>query len=592
MATHRFSRAPQFASLVFSITIALSGFACGGDDGDGGIPDGGVAMDGGDPLTDAAPPPPIVEVADPVIPTPRGACPDFFVDPNIRENDGLTFNPDGGARNALVWMDDSSVGTGERRGLYFWFHGTGGNPGQAAGGNGYGQAFIDDVIADGGVVVSPRNVAGGQFPWYATAGNEEHDFLLMDEVVACAVAELGIDPRRIHLAGYSAGAIHTTYASMKRDNYLASVALYSGGLYNDSFPGIPAGPDNTLSALVIHGGPSDSYAGGFFETWSRMYMDALQLQDRLAVECNHGGGHQVFTALQPQVLRFFDDHPFGMSRSAYADEGVPGDFGDSGICSVYRFIAAAADPLVPLDAPPLRQSRRTYFDWAGVYEVKEYDMQGRITSRYFENDSGDRVAVTSWTFTENGHEEVRDDDGDGNPNRIIVREFDEHGNPTREDWDNGADGTFETISTRTYQYEYDNDGRVASFVREGHNNGVPMVASKTHYRRDDLGQVVVRYVGSATSGAISSMFHTANDTNGNVVKRYEYSTTYGPFIDTLTYNSHGGLVEDETYQPLLDARLTLTYTHDEYNQVLTETTFSDQTDLNNGTDTFENFYYE
>jgi len=38
-----------------------------------------------------------------------------------------------------------------------------------------------------------------------------------------------IDPRRIHVAGYSAGAIQTTYMWFARSGYVASVLTYSGG---------------------------------------------------------------------------------------------------------------------------------------------------------------------------------------------------------------------------------------------------------------------------------------------------------------------------------------------------------------------------
>ena len=53
---------------------------------------------------------------------------------------------------------------------------------------------------------------------------------------ACAMQEVGFDPRKIHSAGYSAGAMHTAYASFRRSSYLASVASYSGGIISPSAP--------------------------------------------------------------------------------------------------------------------------------------------------------------------------------------------------------------------------------------------------------------------------------------------------------------------------------------------------------------------
>src|SRR5690606_32140599 len=125
---------------------------------------------------------------------------------------------------------------------------------------GLSQPIIDAITAEGGAVVAPYPAADvGQFPWFVVNGsNRQDDMILADEIVACAVQELGVDPRRIHSAGMSAGGLQTSAFAMARSRYIASAASYSGGVFQP----LPfEDPSNHFAAMIYHGGDNDVFGG-------------------------------------------------------------------------------------------------------------------------------------------------------------------------------------------------------------------------------------------------------------------------------------------------------------------------------------------
>ncbi len=275
--------------------------------------DSTTGTDPTDPTDDTGP-----GMLEPGMPPVTGTCPTFT------EGD-LMFNPAGiEPRLVRIWMDDIAYEGGGR--LQFYFHGTGGSPAEAEWGfNHYDRNNIDLVTAAGGIVVAPYNdPATGMFPWWLTNGDRDDDLLLMDEIVACAVSELGIDPRRIHSSGFSAGGMHTSKASFLRSVYLASVVIYSGGFVAPGYAPWDTQPDNDFAAMVVHGGVNDTYGGSVqFLQMSHWYIEQLQESGRFAIECDHGEGHSIGPQ-QNLVHQFFEDHPFG--AKPYAG-GLPEGFG-------------------------------------------------------------------------------------------------------------------------------------------------------------------------------------------------------------------------------------------------------------------------
>lgn len=256
------------------------------------------------------------DVPPPVLPTPTGTCPDLAAG-------DVDFAPAGTApRRVRLWMSDAAE---EMDGpLVFYWHGTGSQPEEAR--FGLGSAFIDQVVAQGGIVAAPfADPAAGQFPWYLVLGTAEDDLLVADEVVACTAEQLGIDARRIHTIGMSAGGLQTSQFSWRRSGYLASAVAYSGGFIGSA----PADqdPSNPLAAMIFHGGPGDVVIISFQDA-SERYLASLRAAGRFGFICDHGMGHTIPQGnAQASVWNFFFDHPWGTAPSPYA-AGLPQDFPD------------------------------------------------------------------------------------------------------------------------------------------------------------------------------------------------------------------------------------------------------------------------
>jgi predicted esterase len=249
-----------------------------------------------------------------MLPTPTGRCPEL-VDGDVM------FAPTGIEPRAVrLWMSDAA--TTMDGPLVFYWHGTGSQPEEAR--YGLGGDFVDQVVAMGGIVAAPyHDEAAGDFPWWLVLGTEEFDLQVADEVLGCAIEQVGVDVTRIHSAGMSAGGLQTSQFSWRRSGYLASVAVYSGGFLGA--PPTDQDPSNPLSAMIFHGGDSDVVIVSFQDA-SERYLDALRDDGRFGFICNHGMGHSIPQgAAQSSVWQFFYDHPWGTSPSPY-EGGLPAGF--------------------------------------------------------------------------------------------------------------------------------------------------------------------------------------------------------------------------------------------------------------------------
>jgi poly(3-hydroxybutyrate) depolymerase len=246
-----------------------------------------------------------------------GPCPEF--------RDGyVMFSPDGKSRRVLLYATEHPHMNGPL--LFFW-HSTLPNPEDAAGW--VGKAVIDEIKAQGGVVVAPTTAdKSARRPWDNTplGPKGDADQRLMDEVVACAIQNVGIDVRRIHATGMSAGGQKTAQVSLRRSGYLASVVVYSGGLPEGSNPP-DQDPNNPVAAMILYGGPTDisPVDGENYTQASTRYRDLMVSTGRFAFLCNHGLGHDVPKDSQASAWRFLQDHPYGTKPSPYAG-GLPSGF--------------------------------------------------------------------------------------------------------------------------------------------------------------------------------------------------------------------------------------------------------------------------
>ena len=267
---------------------------------------------GSDESSGGGGPPPMPSM----LPTPTGECPEL-VDGDV------TFSPAGIEPRAVrIWMSEEAQ-TQDGPLVIYW-HGTGSQPLEAQ--YGLGTQYIEQVLAQGGIVAAPaHDPAAGQFPWFLVLGSEEDDILLADEIVGCAIERVGIDVRRIHTIGMSAGGLQTSQYSIRRSGYIASSVPYSGGLIGGPPP--DQDPSNPLASMIFHGGPDDIVVISFQQA-SENYLSTLQAAGRFGFICDHGMGHTIPQGnAQAAVWQFFYDHPYGTSPSPY-EAGLPDGFPD------------------------------------------------------------------------------------------------------------------------------------------------------------------------------------------------------------------------------------------------------------------------
>jgi poly(3-hydroxybutyrate) depolymerase len=241
---------------------------------------------------------------------PSGTCPEF-------QQGLLTFHPSTGPREVEVLMTTQAMT--QDGPLVFGWHATGGDPNQAIGW--FGAEQIAELNATGGILIAPyREPNASTRPWYYTPegpGDADNDMLLMDEIVACAIEKVGIDQRRIHAYGMSAGGLMTVQVGYRRSSYVASVVVYSGGQVGD----VPnQDPSNKFAAMVVHGGQTDvsSVDGITYQPASETYVTNLKAAGHFAFLCNHGSGHTDPAVLvnapdaHASAWQFLQDHPYGV----------------------------------------------------------------------------------------------------------------------------------------------------------------------------------------------------------------------------------------------------------------------------------------
>lgn len=273
----------------------------------------GCSSSGGEPAAagDAAVAPKTTPDAK-FLPSATGACPTFA--------DGAqTFAPAGLAARKVI-LSASSDASAKGGPLVFFWHGAGGSPTEATGALG---PAIAEIKAAGGVVAAPyHDPASGELPWFLSIGGARDDDLrLADEIVACAIQRRGVDVRRIHSVGFSAGAMNTTQFAMRRSGYVASVVVYSGAQIAEVDP---QDEQNPYAAMLFFGGPSDEVGVNFADA-SRAYHGWLTEHGHFSFLCDHGRGHTVPSDGRASAWQFLKDHPFGVSPEPYAS-GLPSGF--------------------------------------------------------------------------------------------------------------------------------------------------------------------------------------------------------------------------------------------------------------------------
>jgi predicted esterase len=251
---------------------------------------------------------------EPVIPPVQGTCPSLATGTISVTRGSRTL---GGIR-----VEAGAKPSGPTAPLVFYWHGTGG---QSTEYNTQARAVRDGVIQEGGIIVSFQGTTGGDL-LSGTSIFGAGDFELADQIVACAVMNYNIDPRRIFATGCSAGGLFSGAMGVMRSNYMAAIAPNSGGLLA---PGMWQNA-NTPALMTIHGAAGRDVVVVDFSTTSKTADDAYKNHGGFVINCDHGGGHCGGAGQAPSIWTFFKAHPYGAGKPWSA---LPAGF--SSVCKIY-----------------------------------------------------------------------------------------------------------------------------------------------------------------------------------------------------------------------------------------------------------------
>ncbi len=294
-----------------SLTVALS--ACSDDPVDVAFNDTGTAdvgaeeVGGADASEDATPE---VEEA----PTPElaaysaGSCPAL--------GSGSNALTSGTAERAVeLYLPADTEGAPL---VFFWY---------GAGGSGQTYEWLQPFATAYGVVIAvPRAVGTSAFEWpILTGNNTTSEVTFFDDIVACAVDQLGVDPRRLYTSGFSAGALWSSTLVMERSDVLAAAVIYSGGT-GGGFVHDYSTPDVAIPILGMFGGENDEFGNGILNFKETMtdFLDNLDADSHFLIACDHGLGHTIPAGGLDWGIGFMLTHTYGMEQSPL-EGNIPAD---------------------------------------------------------------------------------------------------------------------------------------------------------------------------------------------------------------------------------------------------------------------------
>jgi dienelactone hydrolase len=230
---------------------------------------------------------------DPVIPPAPSDCPQWA-------NATITYGGLGGIQIAA----GAKPAAPSAPMLIYW-HGTGSTSGEFSFMAG---AVANGVTAAGGVIVSFQGTTGGDL-LSGTSIFGAGDMKLVDNLVACAVKDHNIDPRKIYTMGCSAGGLFSVAMAAMRSQYIAAAAPNSGG------ETVPVAFQNmhTPPLMTVHGKMGSDVVVIDFASASASADMAFKARGGFVIDCDTGGGHCGGGGLAGDAWKFFQAHPFGVS---------------------------------------------------------------------------------------------------------------------------------------------------------------------------------------------------------------------------------------------------------------------------------------
>ncbi len=215
-----------------------------------------------------------------------GTCPTFAAGANDFDTGGYT-------RNLRISLPPDPKGAA----VVFIWHGLGDSAANMS--NFFGA---DSLAAQyHAIVIVPDGCCNGagtkgccsQITGWGFAAKPEPDVAIFDDALSCLDQQFGIDRTRVYTTGFSAGSLWSTWLLMNRTDYLAAVAIFSGGV--NSFLEYVM-PTYKAPVLAVSGKEDDVFGGGLVDFFTSMndLTTALRKDGHFVIRCIHdAGGHTI-----------------------------------------------------------------------------------------------------------------------------------------------------------------------------------------------------------------------------------------------------------------------------------------------------------
>jgi predicted esterase len=247
----------------------------------------------------------------PVIPAVSGECPAF-------ESSTISFMGLAG-----IQIVAGKKPAGATAPILFYWHGTGGMSSEF---QTMALPAADALEQQGGILVSFQNTTGGDL-YSGLSVFGESDLNIVDQLVACAVRDANVDPRRVYAMGCSAGGLFATAMAALRSTYVAAAAPNSGGYVLQP----PFENEYTPALMTVHGKKGVDVVIVDFSDTSAAADDYFKGHGGFVVNCDTGGNHCGGSILAGDAWKFLEAHPYGASPEPWAS-ALPAGFSD--LCTI------------------------------------------------------------------------------------------------------------------------------------------------------------------------------------------------------------------------------------------------------------------
>jgi predicted esterase len=182
------------------------------------------------------------------------------------------------------------------------------------------------------------------------SSEENIEGALFEEVLGCLGAANTVDPSRVYVMGFSAGAILSNMLYSRYQGKIAASLAFSGAWFSDpeqtktintlgfavDYAWDALAPEASAQGMVLltHGGPGDTFSAGGqkvidFELCAQKSDPFLLASKRSFIDCAHKNGHQPHPEFSKKLMvQYFKAHRAG-EPSPYLGGKLPAEFPSS-----------------------------------------------------------------------------------------------------------------------------------------------------------------------------------------------------------------------------------------------------------------------